>query len=443
MFDTRHALLGYYMPTAFFIRFERDLFDASGRAVTGSLPLFMHEYTHLVQDRSSLYGALDFIHFHDGIQSLTRYVRDSGTEVRLPLRGMVDNGFLPGRGDYCWLSVLERIHAVTNPSDDWPYRPSWEFVDLTVETIDVDYGGQVAHLRRAKVLLYDRLASEEHEQFMGVREVCEAYATAVEMLHGGSTAKAIDGHEYKVVDLILDRRFPGKTPLHTVAICHWALQAPCPAAHFFDLIQHAQSRFHGMLPSPVELYDCCRELTLGKDHEFLLELFGRTMVEIVENQAKGGDNLLSQLYRWYGNTTLSNLRTNADNSRRFPLDTFLCVRSPTLTPEQTTAGLTELFRTIPIPMVERPDGGTVAFGGAAVESEHVFIMRSMTDLLHHLWRGVATQWECPLMKCCKAEMKDSCCTTAPWAKGRIRPSCVYGAAAVCLELERKSFVSAT
>ena len=75
------------------------------------------------------------------------------------------------------------------------------------------------------VYLVEEATGEKLKHRLGAWEIKEAYSVAVGILHGGKPKEVGNvGFEYIVVGRILAHYFDNVTPLHTIAICHWALR---------------------------------------------------------------------------------------------------------------------------------------------------------------------------------------------------------------------------
>ena len=135
-------VLGEYRPRAFRIRLhvptsgERPDELEFNRA---TMPLLMHEVGHLIQDRSTLYGKLDFLCFLDSFAALSQIVRDSGDTVSIPLRHRHDEF----EGIKSVAFNIEQIRRLTYSARSWgENETSWAYQNhrIVVHDLPTEYG---------------------------------------------------------------------------------------------------------------------------------------------------------------------------------------------------------------------------------------------------------------------------------------------------------------
>src|SRR5580765_2353769 len=68
--------VAYYRPRAFYIKlnFATDSPGLRSLVLSRGLPTFLHEVGHLIQDRATLFGVIDFLHCYKGLSSFRRYI---------------------------------------------------------------------------------------------------------------------------------------------------------------------------------------------------------------------------------------------------------------------------------------------------------------------------------------------------------------------------------
>ena len=410
----------YYVPSAFYIgAAEGVLDDSSGSPIPGAWHRLMHEYGHLIQDRTSIFGAIEFMHFYDSVQSVLHLLQAQGPTVQLPM----STG--PGAGD-SWLASIHALRAATNPRPQWKNGVWWAYEDYHIKQVPVSYNRAEYRIPVTVAYFVDNTNGETCEHEIGPREIKEAYSVAIEMLHGGPPVDAATTFEYLAVERILARA--GEVaPRQVIAVCHWALQTPVPGVRFFQITSMLEKR--GALPAADALYDLLRIDAKRTGVADLIAQIGEQLNEIVRVQSGSGvKDHLFQVLRWYRDQVAIALPRNLQPGRRFPLDTYICASGHELDDEAFTAMTTEE----PIPVIETPTGAAFAFGGNSVDSESVLFIRSLGDLVGRIWFERAAAWPCVLERTCALPCRDTGCSTRPFEKGSARPPCPYGAASAYL-----------
>lgn len=410
----------FYVPSAFYISAAHGVINASdGSVLPGGWHRLMHEYGHLIQDRTSVFGAIEFMHFVDALQSVLRLLQNHGAQVQLPVSASAG-------ANQSWFASIHALRAATNPRNPWRNDVWWAYEEYRVEEVPVWYEGAERRIPVAIARFVDNTNGDSYEHEIGPREIKEAYSVAIEVLHGGPPVNDATAFEYLAIDRILSKAGP-IDERQVAAICHWALQDPVPGVRFFEIVVTLERQ--GVLPAANDLYDLLRAQALGGGVANKVALVGQQLDEIVRVQSASGPNdLLFQVFRWYRDRVVVALARNLDAKRRFPLDTYVCGSGP----HPDVAGFTAAVAEEPIPAVETPSGAIFAYGGKSVDSDSVLFIRSLGDLIGRLWFEPVASWPCVLEPTCVLGYRDAGCTTRPCDKGAKRPACPYGAAAAYL-----------
>jgi hypothetical protein len=426
----------YYVPSAFYISAAPGVLDGAGGPLPGGWHRLMHEYAHLIQDRTSVFGAIDFMHFVDSIQSVLKLLQvqdDAATPswarcgpaqyvvkklkpptVQLPVSAT------EGAAD-SWIASIHKLRAATYPRKPWKNGVMWAFEDHRIEQIPVWYEGAERHIPVAVARFVDNVNGDTYEHEIGPWEIKEAYSVAIEVLHGGPAVTNANEFEYLAIERILGKAGP-VDERQVVAICHWALQDSVPGVRFFEIVAFLEK--NGALPPANDLYDVLRQQAITAGVGAKVDLVGKQLDEIVRVQsASGPKDLLFQVFRWYHDQVVAALARNLDSRRRFPLDTYVCGPGP----HPDVAKFTGAVAEEPIPVVET-SSGAIAFGGKTVDSDTVLFLRSLSDLVSRLWSSPTASWPCILESTCTLKYRDESCKTRPFEKGANRPACPYGAA---------------
>ncbi len=429
--------LAAYLPRAFAIEFRSDTFVApiAGTGIptfdAATFPIFMHEVAHLVQDRGTFRGVMDFLDMWDQIEAASVYVRSANAQVRLPIVEM-RSGRSRLAAEYNWAVELAAFRQYREPKRAWTRDRFWAFEDYSVSLKTLTLSGRTINHPFVTAHLIDNATGERYSHSLGAWEIKEAYSVAVGLLHGGEEKQPADWFEYLVIERILARHFGNVSPQHTVAICHWALQDLAPANALFSLIEQLENEHHG-LPSVQETYDTGRKGALARGFEAnCREVIG--MLHQIEQSMLAQDSEMGNMFRWFRLHAEELLGLNLASERRFPLDTFLCERSTGYRDDERTTALRRFFQEVEVPLVVWPEGELYSISNTPGTVDAVFLNRCIADLFERMWNGNDPAWQCPIHRGCTLHFKDDVCRTQPWRKNQIHPTCPYGAAANILGL---------
>jgi hypothetical protein len=425
-----------YLPRAFSIELKAFSFEkpTAGSGIptfnAATFPIFMHELAHLVQDRATFRGIMDFMDLWDQVEAAALYVRDGDAIVPLPIVEAKSGLYRLGER-YKWAVEVAALREHREPKRAWTNERFWAFEKYSVTFRPLTLSGRRIEYPFVTVDLVDNTTGEQYKHPIGAWEIKEAYSVAVGLLHGGQEKSPADWFEYLIVERILAHYFGPVSAEQMIAICHWALQDLSPANTIFTLIERLQEEYEG-LPSFQEIYDLGRAEAFGREFENNSRSVLQQLRQLEESmQAQAPD--LGNLFRWFRIHAERLLELHLDPARRFPLDTFLCARSADLGPEERRAGLRSLFSEVEVPLIIWPDGDFYSISNTPGAVDAVFLNRSIFDLFQHLWNENNPRWQCPLHRGCTLPLKDDVdCLAEPWKKNAVQPTCPYGAAAKVL-----------
>jgi hypothetical protein len=430
------GVLASYRPRAFAIELQAHSFR---KPVPGpglptfdeeTFPTFMHEMAHLVQDRSTFRGVMDFLDLWDQVDAVSTYVRAASAAVIIPIGGMSFTSCrLPD--EMKWAFGLDQLRTHREPRREWTRDRYWAFVDYSVDWRTLHLAKRDIRYPFVSVQMVDNVTGAQYRHPLGAWEIKEAYAVAVGLLHGGAEKQPSDSFEYLVVERILTHHFGQLVPEQTIALCHWALQDLAPATALFALIELFDE---GALPPSDRLYDIARQEALSRQFEENCRDVIQ-MLRTIEKSFHARESNLENMFRWYATHAERLLGLHYNLERRFPLDTMLCKRSVGSSPEARGTELSRLFSEVEVPLIIWPEGEFYSINHTEDTVNAVFLNRCVGDLFTRLWQGRDEGWPCPLHRGCTLPMRDdSVCCSRPWKKSAIRPTCPYGAAAQIIGL---------
>jgi hypothetical protein len=348
----------FYHPRAFYLSFHHGVLDEHGQPSATEVPVFMHEYAHLVQDQTTLFGVIEFIYLMDTVRDLKIYARaNTNGPVLVPLEEHPDTRDT-------WTNCLARIREVAHAREPWQNGIAWAYVDHEIELEAVPYRGLQRQLPKVQARFINNATGDECLHAIGPCEVKEAYSVAVECLHGG-VVHHLDGPEfqYSAVERIL-AQLGEVGPTQIITICHWALQSQFPGVRLMEIVEHLTAQGHVPLPCANDLHEICRSYSLERGLEQLVEHALNGLDEIVRANAVAGEaDPLFQSLRWYSELAKRNLGWCLDDTMAFPADSFLALEYSEFG-EAERASFLAFQDEHPIPSMEDGRGRVYATGPA-------------------------------------------------------------------------------
>lgn len=447
--DIDYEAIASYLPRAFCIELSSTIFESPAPGIENltfsaqSLPVFMHEVAHFIQDRSTFRGVIDFMDMWDRVSAVSGHIRSCNHRVELPLVDF-ESGSTRLRSDLQWAIETDFLRRLREPRFSWDSEERyWTYQSHEVVLISTEMAGRELTIPTVNVEFVDNASGETYSHELGAWEIKEAYSVAVALLHGGELPRfGTNAFEYLAVERIVSWFFGEVTPRQIVAICHWCLQDLAPGNTFFSIVEHFQQ--HGGLPGDLEIYEYARTDALNRGFaDNCRDVIGN--VEAYARNLGTQDQTLGELFRWYHEHAEALLAIQVDPARHFPLDTPLCDEGIQLDGVRQSDGFHRLFAEVEVPLIVWPDGQFYSISTERqLASSVVFFNRAVGDCLTRLWTSQQPKWKCPLHSGCTLEMKDnSVCLSEPWKKTRLTITCPYGAAAKVLSIDEHVELVAT
>jgi hypothetical protein len=378
-------------------------------------PVFFHEYAHLIQDSTTIYGINDFLSFHDVIQDFSRVTEKYNSVTDVPLSE--SDTF-----KHSWSSFLYKYKKCVYPTTDWSSKTLWAFDSFQEEIRTISYNSKEFDVPIIKARFIDNTGCNEpiiHE--IGIREIKESYSMAVENLHSEKDYDydGLNEFQYAVIERILLKEFGTIDNNGIIAICHWSLNSLHPAVELTEIISDIKQNCCSL--DWRDLYCFLRKRFLHHNN-YLINNIRQAYSQILLNQATTGTNdMLYKAYKWYSENILKNLELIANEKSYFPIDTALC---------DSSANLKDFMQRFPIWLYEAGEEVGYTIASEDVQPDFVYFFRSLADVIYNL-RKNNTQWKCILYQVC--EHREEICLNQPW-KRNSEPKCNYFAACCYLNL---------
>jgi hypothetical protein len=148
-----------------------------------SFPVFMHEVAHLVQDRATFRGVIDFLDLWDRVSAVSEHNRTCSGILEIPL---VDakTGQSRLHENHRWAVETERLRGLREPRESWESEDhTWAYASHHVDVIASPLAGRQVSAPIVTVRFVDNVTLDEYEHSLGAWEIKEAYSVAVAMVH--------------------------------------------------------------------------------------------------------------------------------------------------------------------------------------------------------------------------------------------------------------------
>lgn len=257
-----------------------------------------------------------------------------------------------------------------------------------------------------RVHFVENATLEEYTHTLGQWEIEEYYSIAIGLAHAQAFPDEKLGYEYLAVERILIHYFGEMNPRQVIALLHWSLQSIAPAHELFQLADEVREEFGGVLPAAEELYDYCRTRSLSRG---LMENIEGVIQNIKDSEdvfRRHGNLPMADAFFWYLRMVEHHLRLSVDLGRRFPIDTFVCENSRLLDSEIIQEKLNVLFTEIPVPMAINHDDAVHTVNPDDLTVDAAFLIRSLNNLVNHIWGKPESEWPCPIHRACPLPFKD-------------------------------------
>jgi len=429
------AAKGAYIPRGFTIELRDPGFQVpqDGRLAFSKeqFPTFMHEFSHLVQDRGTFRGIMSFLDLWDQIAAVSNHCRLNGPEVPRPIIELDGRRHrLPP--DQIWARELDRLRAKSEPRIGWTDDDRfWAFQGHRTHIRKETLAGRLLEFPYVYLDFVDNVTGELYSHPVGAWEIREAYAVAVGLLHGGKLKQpGRVGFEYLAIERLLAYHFGEVLPKQTIALCHWALQDLSPPVCLMRLIEKCGIAGWHRLPTAEEIYELGRHDALEFEFERnVLEILRDTLPGVEREHATHGNEVVANLFRWFTEHAKSLLLKHLDRGRQFPLDTFLCQDSRKLSDVERDKALNQLFLEVQVPLIIYPDGASYTINATQEDVNVVYLNRCALTLFDWVWKSKDAQVRCPIHPSCHAEVKDEVdCLSSPWMKSKLKKTCAFAAA---------------
>jgi hypothetical protein len=434
-----HEALAAYYPRGFMILLKNEVFvPPLGPGIPEfsqeSFPIFMHELAHLVQDRSTIRGVVEFLDMWDRVEAIAEHISACGHHVVVPFFDS-DTGATRLSDNLKWTIEAETIYSLREPREPWSSDGKhWAYQGHEVESVECRLAGRTIKIPRVTVVFIDNVSGDTYQHLIGAREIKEAYSVAVALVHGGSLPDIGSiAFEYVALERILSFFFGDVRPRQIIAICQWALQSLAPGFTLFEIIDAFTDGIG--LPDEEEIYNVLRRKEKFRGCAGIWNVLSDN-IKLYEQHLGPQCATLGKLFHWYREHAGFLLTIQFTESRCFPLDTYLTCDSTQESLEDHSKGLRQLFDEVEVPLIVWPNGSfTLISSDPETVREIVFLNVAIQHLIGSLWSSRKASWSCPLHTGCTLSMKDdSECLHSPWKKGALLPTCPYGAAAILLRL---------
>lgn len=416
-----------YFPSLFTIRIDCDYMDCKGNPKKEYLHIFMHEYGHLIQDTTTLFGAFEFANFNDRIVEVLEIIKKKGQKEAFPILNNIDL-------DKSTFAFFKSMREATHPSESWNANVDWDFVEfIDPSDVIVTHNGIPHKYLRTQARFKCKKSGSEYTHAIGVSELKENHSMAIQNIYSLNDENYVynngDDFKYFVIKHILGKEFINTTNQVVLLVCQWSLNSINPGQRFHQIVKSIKEKYSNKLPSASELNTFLKDLYIKEfDAISFQNDLCQSFKELRDIYKKVGDEPFALVYDWYYKSVTKNLSYAIDFTSNFPLQTALC---------NVKEDITQLFTQYPIYLYfnSKTHETFTINSEETQESKYIFFIYAMQMLLTFLCNNLLKEVKCPLYGMCKKEYKSSECLNKPWLKGQKYPYCPFGLAAKYLEIE--------
>lgn len=382
----------------FSILYEKNTIDSNGKFI-GNPNVIFHEYFHLVQSLSTIFGLWIFVNEIEIIFEHSNYFKNSCYEDKL----------------YDPLKVLNQIRYSNHIKnvDTAAYKcPKVKFSKRTVFEGFFSSTQKVLLKKNKPYPIVTAIFKDCERRFkydISARSICEAYSKAVEYelsvdynyitRFSKLTDKICEQgqFEYYAIRLILIAKFPNISEKCVAVILHWSLNHVSPGVMFKDIVEFLEKKHGQNLPCSSdlskEIFDniFAKYSDMYKDLLKILEAFVMQKILLKEDSLA---KVLSDILSFYKNS-LAYLDSNA---KIIPcLELYPFKKSGVDNPSITML-MENNAKIIPLPLYQRIEDGRYFSISQSLRSNFLFLdaLFYVVERLNH--GGINDR--CPYEKFC-------------------------------------------
>jgi hypothetical protein len=442
--DDGEQILGYYGPKRLHIFLNFDVAE-QGEEIKGAKwrRTFAHEYLHLVQDLTTLYGLGGFVGYYSTAQSIVNLNALAG-EIHLPCR---DEETLGTREAREWMGWWVKTRGDRRPNGLSSTARVLRVENVTEHQFTVQFTGEKGVSEFPAPVIEVTLSTEagQHSFYLGAACVGESQAQILEYILArdeGSTPEPAPALPYGALDHLADfvARSGGKRiPTQLLGVlADQAMMTVSPGYYAFKFLQ-AWSRDRSYGESERDVLRVCEEVladSKGWDKTTLLRVGLSDLARFCKQFSVSEQK--ARVFKWF-----EHVMTNVQRTRR--RDPLFFSR-PFFSPSPWSA-LNRMIEVVPAPIIEdnkhRMYQGFIPKESDSQDNIAGEVGLLFSALFHvvqlHLDLGHGAK--CPLQEPCDhGHLKDMNCDLAPWTKANRAQTCSMGSAFAMLGVKSKPVV---
>ena len=397
-----HSLFGKYSKyniSAFSISFEIGDIDPQGGFLTNQDDHIMHEYFHLVQASSTIFGLWNFITYIISFLEISQASRRNGDT----------NKFAQGFNSWEKMEDKKEIIRVQ---------------DSLFEKDLVMFAQSITFKRFSKTKKQNIKTSEGEHPFPSIcaefdnngsplnyelvpRTFYEAYSKCVDFETNQKPYHVPYGSDqfyYYAVLIILHQLFPNISNAQCAVILHWSLNSISPGEFFKEIIEYLQTNHNTTLPPPHDLSIDIRDNVFQQYSHLLDDTLGK-LYGLFQSYQEDGilGSILKDLYNFY-DQNLSYIAYNLDPP-------CLSMYPFVLTPGQIMPRISQCMAhnttILPLPLYFRPENG-YAYTATPIPFSNYSKVTSLLCVFEMVKNG-SLIYGCPIHNACALPCKDDSC----------------------------------
>lgn len=393
------------------ISFEKSMIDSSNGLIDEGCAVSFHEYFHLVQNTSTIFGLWMFMNKLEIFQDYAYASRRNNdiNKFNYPIKKTKTK----------YADAIESLERVLFENGKISFSKETTFVGFG-KTISIPLISDGDKGLYAMITAEYQNEGESFEYSITARSLYEAYSKAVEyeITLPFSREQIISNYgqfEYYAVRLILEHFFPNIREKTVATILHWSLNHVMPSDFFKKIVLHLSCVYGSNLPSAQDVSKELKEFYDDNCYEMHIDLLNELKKKI-DAEFKEKDNVLGpvldDIYKLYE----ENFKYFSDSSKIPSLTLYPFVT--TTTPMYTNAC------EIPIPLY-KPLNEDIFFTMSKKPIGNFITLDALFFVLDKAQRGILNYVECPYYRNCTISQKGKECRKH---LSKIRKNCHIGVA---------------
>ena len=391
-----------YNTCAFSVSFEYNCVDSLGGFIDRNKDWILHEYFHLVQASSTIFGLWNFILYVNHFLEVSEASRRTIDITKFTRPFFSWNKMKDGK-------KFQDLEMLLFEKKKLPFAQNIQFVKFNktkLPSIDIDgikhpFPGICAEFNNnGTTLLYELTPISFYE----------AYSKCVEdetLKQTFSIPFGRDCFYYYAVRIILNQLFPNISHAQSVVILHWSLNSDSPGEFFKEIIDYLLNVYHTNLPPEKQLSDDIKNNVYWLKNN-LHTIYLKKLYDLYVYQLGCKDRLLAGILLNVYNFFVANFSYITSNQSIPCLSMYPFILTKGHSLPHINQCMTHNCTIIPLPLYFRQENG-FAYTLSNTQFPNYSSVTSLLCVFEMVKRGLLI-YGCPIFNDCNLSCKDCSCS---------------------------------